>query len=59
METKRLKDYKGYMIEKSWNPTSKGKVGICYTAYTLDSTALYDGASTLPELKKKIDNYVD
>lgn len=59
METKRLKDYKGYMIEKSWYSTLKGKVDICYTAYTIDTMALYDGAATLPELKKKIDNYVD
>lgn len=59
METKRLKDYKGFMIEKSWYPTPKGKTSICYTAYTFDSNALYDGAPTLAELKKKIDKYVD
>ena len=46
------------MIEKSWQSTPKGKVDICYTAYTIDTMALYDGAPTLPELKKKIDNYL-
>lgn len=59
METRRLKDYKGFIIEKSWYTTPNGKIGICYTSYTLDSTALYDAAPTLPELKKKIDRYVN
>ena len=55
---KLLKPYKGFMIEKSWDEWKDGsKHDIVYTAYVDDGDGVYDGAKTLPELKKKIDRY--
>ena len=59
MESKLLKSYKGFMIEKSWEEYQNGtKHNITYTAYTKDGNGIFDGAKTLLELKKKIDVYV-
>lgn len=57
LEGKRLKNYKGFMIEKSWkvSESTGKKIDIIYTAYTEDGSGLFDGATTLVELKKKID----
>ena len=59
MESKLLKSYKGFMIEKSWEEWSNGtKHNIVYTAYTEDGNVIFDAAKTLSELKKKIDGYM-
>lgn len=59
MESKLLKPYKGFMIEKSWEEYPDGsKHDIIYTAYTKDESGVFDAAKTLQELKKKIDIYV-
>lgn len=60
LESKQLKNYKGFMIEKSWevSEATRRKFDIIYTAYTEDGNGLFDGAKTLKELKKKIDAYV-
>lgn len=59
MESKVLKPYKGFMIEKSWEEWPDGsKHDIVYTAYTEDGNGMFDSAKTLPELKKKIDKYI-
>ena len=59
MESKLLKPYKGYTIEKSYKTNIDGtmkKGSVVSTAY--DSMGdVYDGAGTLAELKKKIDRY--
>lgn len=58
MESKLLKPYKGFIIEKSWEEWPDGtKHDIVYTAY-IEEGALFDAAKTLPELKKKIDKYI-
>ena len=58
MESKMLKPYKGMDIEKSYelnaDKTIK-KSSIVYTAYDCDDN-LFDGAKTLSQLKRKIDN---
>ena len=59
MESKLLKSYKGFTIEKSWEEWPDGsKHDIVYTAYTEDGNGMLDSAKTLSELKKKIDEYV-
>lgn len=60
MEYKSLKPYKGMEIEKSYEIKADGTIKkdtIIYTAYT-ENDGVFDGAKTLAELKKKIDNYV-
>lgn len=58
MESKTLKPYKGFMIEKSWKEWTNGtKHNIVYTAYTEDGNGVFDAAKTLSELKEKIDEY--
>lgn len=61
MESKTLKPYNGFTIEKSYELHAiTGKIKketIIYNAYTKDG-GFFDGAETLTELKKKIDNYV-
>lgn len=59
MEAKTLKSYKGMEIEKSYDLKSDGtikKESIIYTAYDAEDS-VFDGAKTLAELKKKIDEY--
>ena len=59
MESKLLKPYKGFTIEKSWEEWADGtKHNIIYTAYTEGGNGIFDVAKTLPELKKKINEYV-
>ena len=59
MESKTLKPYKGFTIEKSWDEWPDGtKHDIVYTAYTEHGNSVFDAAKTLSELKKKIDKYV-
>lgn len=59
MESKLLKSYKGFTIEKSCEEWPDGsKHNIVYTAYTEDGNSIFDAAKTLSELKKKIDKYV-
>ena len=59
MESKTLKPYKGFTIEKSWKEHPDGtKHNIVYTAYTEDGNGIFDAAKTLSELKKKIDGYM-
>lgn len=59
MESKLLKPYKGFLIEKSWEEYPNGsKHDIVYTAYTKDGSGVFDATKTLPELKKKIDEYI-
>lgn len=58
MESKLLKPYKGFIIEKSWEEYPDGsKHKIVYTAYIDDGNCVFDAAKTLPELKEKIDEY--
>lgn len=61
MTVKLLKPYKGFEIEKSYETKADGTIRkdtIVYTAYADDEdNALYDGAKTLAELKRKIDIY--
>lgn len=57
--SKELKPYKGFQIEKSWTLDRFGRqTDICYMAYTDNGNGVYDGASTLSELKKNIDVYL-
>ena len=59
MESKMLKSYKGMEIEKSYDLKADGTIkkdGIVFTAYDTEGN-LFDGAKTLSELKKKIDEY--
>lgn len=59
MESKLLKPYKGYTIEKSYRTNPDGTIrkdSVIYTAYDGDGS-VFDGAETLAELKKKIDRY--
>ncbi len=61
MEVKTLKPYKGFEIEKSYETNKDGAIKkgtIIYTAYPKDSYGVFDATKTLPELKKKIDNYL-
>lgn len=60
MESKMLKKYKRFEIEKSWEDTPKGQVNIIYTAYNVydGDWDLFDGDKTLSGIKKKIDQYV-
>ena len=61
MESKVLKPYKGFTIEKSWEAKADGTIKkdtILYTAYTEDGNGVYDARSNLEELKKEIDRYV-
>lgn len=57
MESKLLKPYKGFIIEKSWDKLKGVKINIIYTAYTGDGKGVYDVAKTLSELKRRIDDY--
>ena len=59
MESKMLKPYKGMEIEKSYDLKADGTIkkdSIVFTAYDTEGN-LFDGAKTLLELKKKIDEY--
>lgn len=60
LETKKLKPYKGFMIEKSYelkiNKTIV-KDSIIYTAYDKDGD-IFDASKTLWKLKNKIDIYM-
>ena len=59
MESKMLKPYKGMEIEKSYDLKADGTIkkdSIVFTAYDTEGN-LFDGAKTLSELKKKIDEY--
>ena len=59
MESKMLKPYKGMEIEKSYDLKADGTIkkdSIVFTAYDAKGN-LFDGAKTLSELKKKIDEY--
>lgn len=59
MESKMLKSYKGMEIEKSYDLKADGTIkkdSIVFTAYDTECN-LFDGAKTLSELKKKIDEY--
>ena len=59
MESKMLKPYKGMEIEKSYDLNADGTIkkdSIVFTAYDTEGN-LFDGAKTLSELKKKIDEY--
>ncbi|MCI9125073.1 MAG: hypothetical protein HFH35_13585 [Eubacterium sp.] len=61
MESKLLKPYKGFEIEKSYDLNYDGTIDketIVYTAYQDDGACLYDCAKTIKDLKRKIDNYV-
>lgn len=61
MTAKLLKPYKGFEIEKSYETKADSTIRkdtIIYTAYADDEdNALFDAATTLSELKKKIDTY--
>lgn len=60
IESKLLKPYKGFKIEKSYEKKTDGTIRkdtIVYTAYTEDDD-LYDAKKMLSELKKSIDIYV-
>ena len=59
MESKMLKPYKGMEIEKSYDLNADRTIkkdSIVFTAYDTEGN-LFDGAKTLSELKKKIDEY--
>ena len=59
MENKMFKPYKGMEIEKSYDLKADGTIkkdSIVFTAYDTEGN-LFDGAKTLSELKKKIDEY--
>ena len=61
MEVKTLKPYKGFDIEKSYETNKDGTIKkgtIIYTAYPKNSYGVFDAATTLSELKRKIDNYL-
>lgn len=61
MTVKSLKQYKGFDIEKSYEEKADGTIKkdtIIYTAYPTNSYGVFDAATTLSELKKKIDNYL-
>ena len=60
MESKVLKPYKGFTIEKSWETKADGTIKkdtVLYTAYTKDGNSVYDAKPNLAELKKEIDRY--
>lgn len=57
LETKELKPYKGFMIEKSYDKNKTiVKDSIIYTAYDKDGD-IFDASKTLWKLKNKIDIY--
>ena len=59
MESKVLKPYNGMEIEKSYDLKADGTIkkdSIVFTAYDTEGN-LFDGAKTLAQLKKKIDEY--
>lgn len=62
MTVKLLKPYKGFEIEKSYETKTDDTIRkntIVYTAYANDEeNALFDAATTLAEMKKKIDIYL-
>ena len=59
MESKLLKSYKGFTIEKSWEEWPDGtKYDILYTAYQGDGSGVFDAAKTLSELKTRINEYI-
>ena len=61
MESKVLKPYKGFIIEKSWEIKADGTIKkdtVLYTAYTENENGVYDAKPNLAELKKEIDRYV-
>lgn len=58
MESKLLKSYKGFTIEKSWDELAGVKINIVYIAYTEDGNGIFDADKTLSGLKRKIDNYI-
>ena len=61
MESKVLKPYKGFIIEKSWETKADGTIKkdtVLYTAYTADGNGIYDSKPNLAELKKEIDCYI-
>lgn len=58
-ESKLLKPYKGFTIEKSCHTNPDGTIKkdtVIYTAYDREGD-VHDGAGTLAGLKKKIDSY--
>lgn len=60
MNSKLLKSYKGFTIEKSWDETSNGTIKkdtVTYTAYTVGED-IFDADSVLANLKQKIDEYI-
>lgn len=59
LETKELKPYKGFMIEKSYDKKNKTivKDSIIYTAYDKDGD-IFDASKNLWKLKNKIDIYM-
>lgn len=61
-KARRLKDYKGFIIEKTWrvDPKTKRvmKRTVYYTAFYEDGIGLFDAYRTLEELKKALDKSV-
>ena len=60
MESKTLKPYKGFIIEKSWETKADGTIKkdtVVYAAYTEDGNGVFDAKTSLAELKKEIDYY--
>lgn len=60
MNSKILKSYKGFTIEKSWDETPNSTIKkdtVIYTAYT-KSDDVFDADSVLVNLKRKIDKYI-
>ena len=59
LETKELKPYKGFMIEKSYELKNKTivKDSIIYTAYDKDGD-IFDASKTIRKIKNKIDIYM-
>lgn len=59
MESKIIKSYKGFEIEKSWDIKADGTINkntVIYTAY--DDGDLFDSCENIAGLKKKIDSYL-
>lgn len=59
MQSKLLKPYKGFIIEKSWENKDGviKKDSVVYTAYDSDNDS-FDSCATLNGLKKSIDKYI-
>lgn len=60
MNSKSLKIYKEFTIEKSWDETPNGTIKkdtVIYTAYTA-SQDIFDADPVLSNLKRKIDKYI-